>query len=163
MASGGRDVAEQMANHCSAAGLLADRLGLSAEVRSGIEQSYARWDGKGVPGELHGDQLSLASRISHVADAAEVLVREGQLSRLLELRRADLAEIQAGIQAKYGTDALPLDLVFHGGSGSTDDEISTAVKNGVSDIHITVGLPPVFRMDGGMRPQATKSRWWRRS
>jgi HD-GYP domain-containing protein (c-di-GMP phosphodiesterase class II) len=75
MATGGREVAEQMANHCSAAGLLADRLGLGVEVRAGIEQSYARWDGKGVPGGLHGDQLSLASRISHVADAAEVLER----------------------------------------------------------------------------------------
>jgi HD-GYP domain-containing protein (c-di-GMP phosphodiesterase class II) len=75
MATGGRDVAEQMANHCSAAGLLADRLGLGADVRTGIEQSYARWDGKGVPGGLQGDQLSLAARISHVADAAEVLER----------------------------------------------------------------------------------------
>ena len=32
MASGGRDVAEQMANHCSAAGQLSERLGLSAET-----------------------------------------------------------------------------------------------------------------------------------
>jgi hypothetical protein len=41
MASGGRAVVEQMANHCSAAGELADRLSLSADVRAGIEQSYA--------------------------------------------------------------------------------------------------------------------------
>ena len=47
--TGGRAMVEQMANHCSAAGELADRLGLSAEVRAGVEQSYARWDGKGVP------------------------------------------------------------------------------------------------------------------
>jgi HD-GYP domain-containing protein (c-di-GMP phosphodiesterase class II) len=75
MASGGRDVAEQMANHCSAAGYLSARLGLSDDVRAGIEQSYARWDGRGVPGGLQGDELSLAARISHVADAAEVLER----------------------------------------------------------------------------------------
>jgi twitching motility protein PilT len=30
------------------------------------------------------------------------------------------------------------------------------VVTGVSDIHITVGLPPVFRQDGHMRPQQTK-------
>ncbi len=75
MVTNGREIAKQMANHCSAAGLLADELGLAPEVRAGIEQSYARWDGKGVPGGLHGDQLSLASRVSHVADAAEVLER----------------------------------------------------------------------------------------
>ena len=87
MASGGRGVAEQMANHCSAAGLLADRLGLNAEVRSGIEQSYARWDGKGVPRGLQGDQLSLASRISNVADAAEVLERRLGISGAVETIR----------------------------------------------------------------------------
>jgi len=87
MATGGRDVAEQMANHCSAAGLLADRLGLNADVRSGIEQSYARWDGRGVPDGLQGDRLSLASRISHVADAAEVLERRLGISGAVQTIR----------------------------------------------------------------------------
>ncbi len=88
MATGGREVAEQMANHCSAAGLLADRLGLAPGVREGIEQSYARWDGKGVPGDLHGDRLSLASRISHAADAAEVLERRLGLDDAIEVIRS---------------------------------------------------------------------------
>ena len=34
--------------------------------------------------------------------------------------------------------------------------LTAAVDNGVSDIHITAGIPPVFRIDGHMRPQATK-------
>jgi len=54
----------------------------------------------------------------------------------VKLRPELLGEIQAGIQAKYGTDALPLDLVFHGGSGSTDEEIATAVTNGVVKMNI---------------------------
>ena len=37
-----------------------------------------------------------------------------------------------------------------------DKLLTAAVKNGVSDIHITSGLPPVFRIDGHMKPQATK-------
>ena len=37
-----------------------------------------------------------------------------------------------------------------------DKLLNAAVKNGVSDIHITTGLPPVFRIDGHMRPQKTK-------
>ncbi len=49
LATGGRGVVEQMANHCSASGLLAQRLGLGDAVRAGVEQSYARWDGRGVP------------------------------------------------------------------------------------------------------------------
>jgi fructose-bisphosphate aldolase class II len=54
----------------------------------------------------------------------------------VKLRPELLGEIQAGIQAKYGTGLLPLDLVFHGGSGSTADEIATAVANGVVKMNI---------------------------
>jgi len=54
----------------------------------------------------------------------------------VKLRPELLGEIQAGIQAKYGTGPKPLDLVFHGGSGSTDEEIATAVANGVIKMNI---------------------------
>ncbi|RUQ99206.1 class II fructose-bisphosphate aldolase [Labedella endophytica] len=54
----------------------------------------------------------------------------------VKLKPELLGEIQAGLAAKYGTDSKPLDLVFHGGSGSTDEEISTAVANGVIKMNI---------------------------
>jgi len=54
----------------------------------------------------------------------------------VKLRPELLGEIQAGIQAKYGTGPKPLDLVFHGGSGSTDAEIATAVANGVIKMNL---------------------------
>ncbi len=62
----------------------------------------------------------------------------------VKLRPELLAEIQQGIAQKYGTGALPLDLVFHGGSGSTDDEISTAVKNGVIKMNIDTDTQYAF-------------------
>ena len=42
------------------------------------------------------------------------------------------------------------------GTIQIDKLLTAAVKSGVSDIHITAGIPPVFRIDGHMRPQATK-------
>jgi fructose-bisphosphate aldolase class II len=54
----------------------------------------------------------------------------------VKLRPELLGEIQAGIQARYGTGATPLDLVFHGGSGSTEEEIALAVMNGVVKMNI---------------------------
>lgn len=75
MASGGRQMVEQMAGHCSAAGAFAHRLGLPDDVRVGVEQAYARWDGRGFPDDLAGDAVSLAARISHVAEACEVFHR----------------------------------------------------------------------------------------
>jgi len=64
-----------MANHCAAAGEFASQLGLATEVRSGVEQSYARWDGRGVPAGLSGEALALSARISHIAETAEVFER----------------------------------------------------------------------------------------
>jgi len=54
----------------------------------------------------------------------------------VKLRPALLREIQEGLQSKYGTAAFPLDLVFHGGSGSSDEEIAEAVRNGVVKMNI---------------------------
>ncbi|WP_119697151.1 class II fructose-bisphosphate aldolase [Microbacterium halotolerans] len=54
----------------------------------------------------------------------------------VKLRPELLGEIQAGIAEKFGTGEKPLDLVFHGGSGSTDEEIALAVRNGVIKMNI---------------------------
>ncbi|WP_394552627.1 class II fructose-bisphosphate aldolase [Agromyces sp. MMS24-JH15] len=54
----------------------------------------------------------------------------------VKLRPSLLKEIQDGLAAKYGTGPKPLDLVFHGGSGSTDAEIAEAVANGVVKMNI---------------------------
>lgn len=54
----------------------------------------------------------------------------------VKLRPEILAEIQQGLAEKYGTGPKPLDLVFHGGSGSTEEEIATAVANGVVKMNI---------------------------
>jgi fructose-bisphosphate aldolase, class II len=62
----------------------------------------------------------------------------------VKLRPELLGEIQAGIAGRYGTGANPLDLVFHGGSGSTDDEITEAVKNGVVKMNIDTDTQYAF-------------------
>lgn len=54
----------------------------------------------------------------------------------VKLRPELLKEIQDGLAAKYSTGEKPLDLVFHGGSGSTDAEIAEAVRNGVIKMNI---------------------------
>jgi fructose-bisphosphate aldolase class II len=46
-----------------------------------------------------------------------------------------LKEIQTAIGEKYGKE-LPFDLVFHGGSGSTEKEIADAVSFGVIKMNI---------------------------
>ena len=62
----------------------------------------------------------------------------------VKLRPELLGEIQAGIAAQFGTGAKPLDLVFHGGSGSTPEEIALAVANGVVKMNIDTDTQYAF-------------------
>ncbi|MGN6220406.1 MAG: class II fructose-bisphosphate aldolase [Microbacterium sp.] len=62
----------------------------------------------------------------------------------VKLKPELLGEIQAGIAEKFGTGPKPLDLVFHGGSGSTDAEIAEAVANGVVKMNIDTDTQYAF-------------------
>lgn len=61
----------------------------------------------------------------------------------VKLRPGLLGEIQAEVGKKYGKD-MPFDLVFHGGSGSTPEEIATAVQNGVVKMNVDTDTQYAF-------------------
>jgi len=62
----------------------------------------------------------------------------------VKLRPELLGEIQQGIQERFGTAEKPLELVFHGGSGSSDAEISEAVSNGVVKMNLDTDTQYAF-------------------
>jgi fructose-bisphosphate aldolase class II len=62
----------------------------------------------------------------------------------VKLRPELLGEIQAGLAEKYGHGPKPLELVFHGGSGSSDAEIAQAVANGVVKMNIDTDTQYAF-------------------
>jgi fructose-bisphosphate aldolase class II len=61
----------------------------------------------------------------------------------VKLRPALLKEIQDAVAAEVGRE-MPLDLVFHGGSGSTAEEIAEAVANGVIKMNIDTDTQYAF-------------------
>lgn len=61
----------------------------------------------------------------------------------VKLRPEILAEIQRECGAKYGVDK-PFDLVFHGGSGSTAQEIADAVSFGVVKMNVDTDTQYAF-------------------
>lgn len=61
----------------------------------------------------------------------------------VKLRPAVLKEIQDAVAAKYGK-ASPFDLVFHGGSGSSAEEIAEAVANGVIKMNVDTDTQYAF-------------------
>jgi HD domain len=56
------------AGHCEVAQMLARRLCLPNDYTTAFRAVFERWDGKGHPGTLRGDEIPLSVRIAQVAD-----------------------------------------------------------------------------------------------
>ncbi|MGH9126993.1 MAG: HD domain-containing phosphohydrolase [Acidimicrobiales bacterium] len=144
MVTQGKEVIEQMANHCAAGGELANRLGLGDEVQAGVQQSYARWDGQGVPAGLAGDSLSLPARVAHVAEACEFFQRTASVDEAVAMTQArrgthfDPAIVDAVVR-----DPAPL---FEGlGAAVADDVVAAdpAARQPLSDDELDQALEAI--------------------
>ncbi len=76
------------ASHCDVARVLGARMGFSEQVQLALRHLWERWDGKGMPGELRGEQIPLAVRIMQVAQDADMARQQGGT----ELANSILAE-----------------------------------------------------------------------
>jgi HD-GYP domain-containing protein (c-di-GMP phosphodiesterase class II) len=63
MLSGMRSVLEAFVSDCRITGRFAERLGLGETVSGPLQQKFARWDRKGVPSGLGGEEIALAARV----------------------------------------------------------------------------------------------------
>jgi HD-GYP domain-containing protein (c-di-GMP phosphodiesterase class II) len=106
--SGHREVDDMIAHHAAIARTMAEQLQLPDDVVDAIGAAYERWDGRGWPGELEGEEVPIASRIAQVAEFIEVAHRMGDAEaakRLARERRggdfdpalADLVEAEADV------------------------------------------------------------------
>ena len=84
----GRDALAAMeTTHCMVAGLFAMRLGLGIEVRDGLQHVFERWDGKGTPAGIAGEEIALSARIVVIADIVESFRRLGGMAAAVEVAR----------------------------------------------------------------------------
>jgi len=74
--AGGRKFAQMnFRSGCEAADLLAARLGMGQPVRDALACTFERWNGKGQPNGVTGEQIPLAMRIVHLTHDTEALAR----------------------------------------------------------------------------------------
>ena len=59
-------------SHCTSAALLADRIGLSADVQSALAFTFERFDGGGLPAGASGEAIPIEMRVAQLADMLEV-------------------------------------------------------------------------------------------
>ena len=62
-----------LSGHCEVARRIAERIGLSDEIRENLGQLYERWDGKGLPRGLSGNAVKLPVRLVTLAQDAIAL------------------------------------------------------------------------------------------
>jgi HD-GYP domain-containing protein (c-di-GMP phosphodiesterase class II) len=77
LAEGAREASQSFVAHCQTTGDIASRLGLSPEVGHALGHAFERWDGRGVPLGLAGEQIDPLMRVVQIADDAEVFERVG--------------------------------------------------------------------------------------
>jgi HD-GYP domain-containing protein (c-di-GMP phosphodiesterase class II) len=85
--SGHREVEAMIMTHSGLARGLAEQLGLPESVCDAVAAAYERWDGRGWPGDLEGDQIPLASRVAQLAEYSEVAQRVGGTASAASLAR----------------------------------------------------------------------------
>src|SRR5712692_11426521 len=74
-------------SHCREASDLAGWLELGSAVREPLLQAFERWDGRGVPGSVGGDDLAPAIRLVHLADSVEAFHHAGGAEAALQVAR----------------------------------------------------------------------------
>jgi HD-GYP domain-containing protein (c-di-GMP phosphodiesterase class II) len=85
--SGHREVDDMIEQHAEMARALGEQLELPAEVLEALAASYERWDGRGWPGKLKGEEVPIASRLAQAAEFVEVANRVGGAEAARELAR----------------------------------------------------------------------------
>lgn len=86
--TGGRAVERGLMSHCLTTTQLAGRFGLTAEVCGPLRQVFTRWDAKGVPDGVGGEDIARPVRLFHLADTVEVFQRAGGAEAAVEVARA---------------------------------------------------------------------------
>lgn len=80
-------LSELIHSHCASAARLADRLTLGDPVRDALACTFERWDGSGLPDGVRGEQIPAEMRVVHLAEVAEVHLRQGGVAAAVAMAR----------------------------------------------------------------------------
>ncbi|MER3404766.1 MAG: LuxR family transcriptional regulator, partial [Chloroflexota bacterium] len=72
---------------CEVAQGLAAHLGCSPAVQEALGHTFERWDGRGFPHRLRGEEIALPARIVQVAEDAELFHRLGGVDAVVAMAR----------------------------------------------------------------------------
>jgi HD-GYP domain-containing protein (c-di-GMP phosphodiesterase class II) len=83
----GRAAESMVDNHWRATDDLMERIGLDQLIRDTVEQSFERWDGRGVPRGIGGAEILVTSRLVSLADVVGVFHGAGGVEAAVAVAR----------------------------------------------------------------------------
>ena len=108
-ATAGRPVMRSLAGHVELTAKVAERIGLGSSVAADLERTFTRWDGKGMPAGIAGDQVPRSVQLLQMCDTAEVLHRTDGIDRVTEvLRRGAGTQFDPELAKEFATAAPAL-------------------------------------------------------
>ena len=133
--TGGRAVEQGLMSHCLTTTQMAGRLGLTAEVCDPLRQVFTRWDAKGVPDGVGGEDVARLVRLFHLADVVEVFHRAGGAEAAVEVA-----------QARRGTQFDP----------GLVDLFCAAAREVLADLDAMAELEALIEAEPGLRRQLSE-------
>lgn len=140
-----------------------DKIGMTLEIELGItggeEDGVDNTDVDSSRLYTQPDEVAYAyEELKKVSDRFTIAAAFGNVHGVykpgnVELRPIILKNSQEYIEKKFNTEKNPLDLVFHGGSGSSLEEIREAIGYGVIKMNIDTDLQ--FAFNEGIRDYMT--------
>jgi hypothetical protein len=88
LADGRHDLGQMYTNHWRAASAFSEDLGLSKRIRDSVAQTFERWDGKGEPDGIKGEEVLPPAPLVHLADVVEVFHHTGGVEAAVGVARA---------------------------------------------------------------------------
>ena len=139
------EIAKELLAKTTAVGSI---LEIEVGVVGGEEDGVEGWSGKDLfttveDGMATAEALGLGENGRYLTALTFGNVHGSYKPGSVKLKPELLDEIQKAVGAKYSKD-LPFDLVFHGGSGSTEKEIAEAVSFGVIKMNIDTDTQYAF-------------------
>ena len=88
--------------HCEVAERMAERLAIDPALPGLFRQVYARWDGKGTPKGIKGNEIALEVRVLHLAqDAATLYATGGAAAAIEAVRKRSGAGLDPDLSALF--------------------------------------------------------------
>ena len=140
------NIADELLDKCAAANIILEiEIGVVGGEEDGIE---AKHDAKlfSTPEDAlaMADKLGLGERGRYLVAATFGNVHGVYKPGNVVLTPSILQDLQSAVQKKYNTADKPLDLVFHGGSGSLLSEIRSSLDYGVIKMNIDTDTQYAF-------------------